>query len=158
MDKETVEIRKVSRLPLAVMRGRATLKDIGAKISTLLPEVYRFLDRSTVTQAGHNIVLYLDEGDRALITTPDGVPIEVGVQVNEEFTSDGPVVCSFTPAGSVAALVHRGPYQNLPQAHAAVRRWCAEHGRPIAGPNWEIYGDWTDDVSQLRTDVLYLLK
>ena len=26
-----------------------------------------------------------------------------------------------------------------------------------AGPAWEIYGDWTDDPAQLRTDVQYLL-
>src|SRR5262249_6801133 len=109
-------------------------------------------------QAGHNIVLYLDEGDEALIRTAAGVPIEVGVQVNEEFTSDGPVVCSFTPAGLAAAVVHHGPYHNLSPAHATLGRWCADSGRPVAGPNWEIYGDWTDDVSQLRTDVLYLLK
>jgi len=27
----------------------------------------------------------------------------------------------------------------------------------FAGPNWEIYGHWTDDPAQLRTDVFYLL-
>ena len=28
----------------------------------------------------------------------------------------------------------------------------------LAGPNWEVYGHWHDDPSQLRTDVFYLLQ
>jgi len=51
-----------------------------------------------------------------------------------------------------------GLYQKLSEAHTAVRRWCAEHGYALAGPNWEIYGDWTDNPAELRTDVFYLLQ
>ncbi len=28
----------------------------------------------------------------------------------------------------------------------------------ITLPYWEVYGDWDDDPSKLRTDVFYLLK
>ena len=40
----------------------------------------------------------------------------------------------------------------------AVREWCAEQGHTLAGPNWEVYGDWTDNPAELRTDVFYLLR
>ena len=40
----------------------------------------------------------------------------------------------------------------------AVRRWCTERGYALAGPNWEIYSDWTDNPNELRTDVFYLLQ
>jgi hypothetical protein len=33
-----------------------------------------------------------------------------------------------------------------------------DHHYTLAGPNWEIYGDWNDQPDQLRTDVFYLLK
>jgi hypothetical protein len=28
----------------------------------------------------------------------------------------------------------------------------------IAGPNWEIYGDWTENPEELTTEVCYLLR
>ena len=62
------------------------------------------------------------------------------------------------PGGIAATVVRMGLYQKLSEAHAAVRRWCAEHGYALAGPNWEIYGDWTDNPAELRTDVFYLLQ
>jgi hypothetical protein len=38
---------------------------------------------------------------------------------------------------------------------------CADHGRRLAGPRWEIYEDWRPewdaDPSPIRTDVCYLL-
>ena len=58
----------------------------------------------------------------------------------------------------MATVVHRGLYQKLSEAHTAVSRWCAEHGYTLAGLNWEIYGDWTDNPDELRTDVFYLLQ
>ena len=69
---------------------------------------------------------------------------------------------SATPAGSVATAVHFGPYAQLHEAHQAIREWCANRGYDFAGPNWEIYGHWTDecnsDPAKIRTDVFYLLK
>ena len=58
----------------------------------------------------------------------------------------------------VATAAHYGPYSRLGDAHAAVRQWCAAQGHALVGPFWEIYGHWTDDPAQLRTDVCYLLQ
>ncbi len=74
------------------------------------------------------------------------------------FEGDGTVSCSETPGGTVATTAHMGPYSEIPGAHGAVRQWCKDNGRKIAGPNWEVYGDWSDDPSQLRTDIYYLLE
>jgi effector-binding domain-containing protein len=93
-----------------------------------------------------------------LLLTEVGVPIEVGVQVVTPFERMGRVMCAAIPGGTVATVVHMGLYQKLSEAHTAVRRWCTEHGYPLAGPNWEIYGDWTDNPDELRTDVFYLLQ
>jgi hypothetical protein len=43
-------------------------------------------------------------------------------------------------------------------AHDAIRQWCRDNERQIAGPNWEVYGHWSDDPDQRRTDVFYLLS
>jgi effector-binding domain-containing protein len=58
----------------------------------------------------------------------------------------------------VATVAHIGPYEKLAEAHAAMRAWCKARDCLLAGPNWEIYGDWDDDPDRLRTDVFYLLR
>jgi effector-binding domain-containing protein len=68
------------------------------------------------------------------------------------------VVASVLPAGQAATTVHRGPYDRLGDAHRAIRTWCAKNGHDLAGPRWEVYGDWRDDPADLETEVFYLLR
>jgi effector-binding domain-containing protein len=84
--------------------------------------------------------------------------IECGVEVFQPFAGNDRVICSCTPAGLVATAAHIGPYNRLGEAHKAVHEWCADHGHLLAGPSWEVYGHWTDDPAQLRTDVFWLLQ
>src|SRR5262249_48967933 len=99
---------------------------------------------------GHNIALYWDASGAG--------SIEVGVQVVRVFTPTDAVVGSAVPGGLVATTAHFGPYSELGPAHDAVCAWCRSRGWELAGPFWEVYGDWSDDPTQLRTDVFYLLK
>ena len=109
--------------------------------------VYTFLRSSGVRQTGQNIMLYLSN-------VPD---VEVGVEVSGPFDDAVNVVPSELPAGSVAVMVHRGPYAGLVQAHDTVREWCRAHGMATTGVRWEIYGDWREDASELETEVCYQL-
>jgi len=88
----------------------------------------------------------------------DEINLECGVEVEQPFDGNDQVFCSRTPGGLVATTSHLGPYHLLGEAHMAIRNWCAEQGHVLAGPNWEIYGHWSDDPAQLQTDVFYLLK
>jgi len=153
-----VQIREVPQQTFAAISGQANAQNIGDRIMGLLSEVWDFLKHADVRHTGHNVVLYSDEASKALLRTEAEVPIEVGVQGATPFVSQGRVVCSVIPGGRVATVAHFGPYQKLPEAHMAVRAWCAEHGHVVTGPHWEIYGDWTDNSAELRTDVFYLLQ
>ena len=153
-----VQIHHVPQQAFAAVRCRANVHTLGDKITALLSEVWDVLKHADVRHTGHNVVLSWDEPGKALLLTDEGVPIEVGVQVVTPFERMGRVRCTAIPGGTVATVVHRGLYQRLSEAHAVVRRWCAEHGYVLAGPNWEIYGDWTDNPDELRTDVFYLLQ
>jgi effector-binding domain-containing protein len=134
--------------PTAVVRQATTWQEFPTVWRSLLDEVYAFLKDSAVKQAGHNIMLYKDD-----------VPnVEVGVQVATRFSPRGRVVPSVLPAGEVAMTVHRGPYHGLGAAHQAVWEWSAAQGRELAGPRWEIYGDWREDPAELVTEVYYLLR
>jgi effector-binding domain-containing protein len=106
---------------------------------------------------GQNVILYLNEPGKNLLASPEGCPIEVGVQVTEPFTHEGKLMSSSTSGGRVATTFHMGSYDQLKLAHHAIYQWSVDNHHTLAGPNWEIYGDWSDQPDQLRTDVFYLL-
>jgi effector-binding domain-containing protein len=143
-----VRIEQVESRPLAVVRRRATLRELSTVVPAACGEVWSFIRANQVAGPGRHVAVYLD----------GQISLEVGVEITPAFVGDDHVVRSATPAGTVATVAHIGPYAGLADAHQSIQRWCKDHGHKTAGPNWEIYGHWTDDASQLRTDVFYRLK
>jgi effector-binding domain-containing protein len=144
---DEVTIVTVESQTTAAVRERVTPADIGSRFGPALDQVWQFV-RGAGLGTGHNVFVY-DDANPGLI--------EFAVQVDRDFADGDVVVCSKTPAGTVATTAHIGPYDQLGVAHAAVRAWCRNEGRAIAGTFWEVYGDWDDDPARLRTDVFYLL-
>jgi len=154
-DVKVVEIRPMS---LASVHEVAWAQNIGPKILATSPIVYARLADLSVSGIGHNVVVYHAGCDARWDVAP-GIPIEVAVELTEPLARESaPVVRSSTPAGRAATTRHFGPYHDLPQAHMAVHAWCHEQGLGMTGLNWELYGDDTEDPSQLITDVFYQLK
>ena len=142
-----VHVEQVEPQLTAVIRLRADPSYFSQVVPQACGEVWNYFRSSGLPRPGRHLALYLDEQGN----------IEVGAEVGQPFTGNDRVVCSSTPGGRVATTAHLGPYDRLGGAHDAVRKWCAAHGQALAGPFWEVYGHWTDDPAQLRTDVFYLL-
>jgi effector-binding domain-containing protein len=142
-----VEIRQVSADPIAVVRRRARQDQLAQAIPDACGRVWNFVRASGYADAGRHIAVYLD-GE---------INFECGVEATPSFVSGEDVYLSATPAGLAAHAVHIGPYNRLGDTHGAILAWCAQHNHRIAGPSWEIYGHWSDDPSQLTTDIFYLL-
>ncbi len=146
-----VSITEVLQQRLAASRQRTTLKRISQEIGQLLKTVWDFLEKNPELRTdGHNVAIYWDDSGEETV--------EVGVQVVKQFQESDDVVNSAVPAGLVATTAHFGPYSDLRAAHKAVRAWCKQNGYALAGPSWEVYGDWNDDPAKLRTDVFYRVK
>src|SRR5262245_1599034 len=146
-----VEIAQVMEHLIAAARQRTTFKRIAAEIGRLLESPWALIrQQPELRKDGHNVAIYWNaEGEGS---------IEVGVQIVRRFDDTETVVCSKTPAGRVAITTHFGEYSDLGPAHDAVCTWCKQNGYKLAGPFWEIYGDWEDDPLKRRTDVYYLLQ
>lgn len=136
--------------PTAVAKGRASFEELPQEIQRLIDVVYEGLRKAGISRTGKNIVLYDDHSDE--------MEIEVGVEVSDLIEASELVVSSVLPSGAVAKTLHTGSYSDLHKAHRAIQDWCEDNDRKLAGPNWEIYGHWSDDESQLETDVYYLLR
>lgn len=153
-----VQIQEVAPQTTAIVHGQANSKNIGEKIVASITEVRAFLAATGVGQRGLNVALYHPGANGMDFFSEVGLPIEAGVIVEAAFEDAGCVACSTLPGGRVATAAHTGDYQKLPEAHAAIHRWCAENGHELAGDNWEVYGHWSDNPEEVRTDVFYLLK
>ncbi len=141
-----VSIVEVPQQRLASIPGSAPFDNLAPTIMELSAAVWTFLQDHRLMNTGHNVIKY----DASGLT-------EVGVQIFEDFTPADPVLVSSTPAGRVATTTHIGEYRLLRAAATAIREWCAANNQRLAGPSWEVYGDWTPDESQLRTEVYFLL-
>jgi effector-binding domain-containing protein len=154
MDYEIVESQALARPFLGMSYQALALPDFHTVIPQTLDRLWTYLRERKVNSTGHNLALYLSTSG----APPDLIfDAQFGVEVHEVVQPQGDMVLSETPAGRVVSTVHWGDYAGLPNAHMALHAWCDANGRERAGPNWEIYGDWSDDPTKVRTDVFYLL-
>lgn len=146
-----VRLEHLTSRPLAVVRLRAASHELSKVVPKACGTVWNVLRSQQVSGAGRHVAVYLD----------CQINLEVGVEFDGPFTGHGEVVPSATPSGLVATTTHYAPYGQLGMAHEAIRRWCADNGHTLAGPNWEIYGHWKDEwnrnPAKICTDVFYLL-
>ena len=149
-----VVTKTVSAQPLAAVRRRVLIRDIGRTWKPALDLVWEFLRRHEgLRNDGHNCFLYHHPANRG-----EPMDIDFGVQVIRPFAGEGEVICAETSAGEVAMTTHIGSYAGLAAAHNAVHSWRVATGRTFGGCSWEVYGDWTDDETKLETQVVYLLS
>jgi effector-binding domain-containing protein len=151
-----IALETVTEQPLAVVLERVWQRDIGARVRPNLDKVYGFLKEHQHLRfpGAHNVLLYRHKDDPR---TDGKMHVEYAVQVRQAFERTGDVFASATPAGHIATATHIGPYARLGESHDAVQRWCRANHHALAGLEWEIYGDWTDDPERLETKVCYLL-
>jgi effector-binding domain-containing protein len=102
---------------------------------------------------GHNVFLYRHPEYRYAL-----MDVDFGVEVTRSFDRCGEVRETDTPEGEAAVATHIGPYERLSETHNAVIAWAKENNRKLAGYSMEIYGDWSDNASDLETTVIYLLQ
>ena len=152
MAEYSVTVHRTTPRTIAAVRARLPLGTVSSSFGRYLDQVYAAGKTGAVQLDGQNIFLYECSAESA----PDA-DVAFGVGVKAPFSTSGAVEPVPLPAGEVATTTHFGNYAKLGAAHDAVTRWCREHDRRLTGTSWEVYGHWTEDESQLRTDVFYLL-
>lgn len=138
-----VRVETVAQRPTAVVKATTTWAEFPSQWQPMLDEVW------SVARGGRNVMLYRD--------IPNGLAVEIGVEMAEPFESSGRVVSSALPGGEIATTVHTGPPDRIKDAHDAVRSWCRNSGRHPAGPRWEIYGHVAEGGTDFDVTVCHLL-
>jgi effector-binding domain-containing protein len=142
-----VKVVEVEPRRLASVEASAPFGNLAPTIMASLDVLWGFIRSHDVTGTGHNVIQYHAAGLK-----------EVGVEVEGDVPGGTRVVMSQTPSGRAATTVHWGSYDGLKGANEAIVAWCKAKGYRLSDKSWEVYGDWSDDVSQVRTDVFFLLE
>lgn len=149
-----VEVIEIQPRLLAAVHRVAAPRDIPKAFKPALDRVWAFLrEHPGLRTDGHNVFLY-----HHVESPSDGMPIDFGVEVTRRFEGEGEVRCVESPGGRAAVLDHRGAYSGIGAAHDAIHAWCARNRQTIGGHSLEVYGDWSDNPSELVTTIQYLLR
>jgi AraC family transcriptional regulator len=143
--------RVLAPQPVLVMRRRIKRPDIAKVLGELLGAVFLHAQRAGATISGQPFTRYLDWG-------PGLVSIEAGLPIAARVEGEGDVLAELLPGGRIAMTTHRGPYERLVDAHAAVQQWIEANGLQANGPPWEVYvTDPADEPDPMnwRTDVFW---
>ena len=81
-----------------------------------------------------------------------------GVELINGDTDHGSLEHKTVTLDKYAYLKHVGPYNKLGDAHRGLEKELANRGLIEIGPRVERYGHWTEDESQLVTEVYIGLK
>lgn len=124
--------------PVLVVRRRVRRAEIAAAIGAALPRVFLHAQQRGVAIAGYPITRYL-ESSVGLVTFETGMRVTAHSGDWSAEQGQDEVVAETLPGGSVATTVHSGPYEQLPDAYAAVEEWIAANGFRQNGAPWEAY-------------------
>lgn len=148
------EIKEIKPQPVASIRLKCRVAEIGPTINEILPEIFEYLEGRNVRPCGPPFTRYHG-------FSGDVVDLEGGFPVRERQPGAGRIKAGVLPGGTVAKTVHTGPYQDLPKAHDALHQWMQDQGRESAGKQWEYYltdpGEETDPSAQ-RTELIWPVK
>ena len=147
-----IGIEVVPAEPMAAVATVVPRNGLADAIRGSLDKVYALLRARDYGKLGCNTVFY------AKGTTPAAMDLKIGVRLDAPFTDDGEVRLAETPAGDVVHAVYFGNYNQIMTAHETAKAAAAKAGRQITGDSWEVYGDWFDDWSKVRTDIYWLLE
>ena len=129
-----VTIARVEPQPVAALRIRTSLQQVGEAIGRGFGEVMSYLGKLGIAPAAAPLVIFHDVIDEE---TPGD--IETCIPTATPVAGEGDIVGVELPGGLVATTVHHGPYGEIAPAYHTLTGWIQEHGHEMAGPPREIY-------------------
>jgi effector-binding domain-containing protein len=119
------EIVERGEQPYVAVKSVVSMKEMGAVAGKFLGEVFGWAAGHGVAPAGAPFFKYNVCGMER------GLEIEFGIPTASAVKGDDRVLAGVLPAGRYASLVHRGPYEQLYDANAALLDWIKEQGLKI---------------------------
>ncbi|MFC4071755.1 MerR family transcriptional regulator [Actinoplanes subglobosus] len=147
---DEVTVKMVAPVTVASLTVRAGLVTIGEAVRQGFGTIIGSIGTAGASPAGAPFLIYHDvleegaEGDVEIC-----IPVTGGMAGSRE-----------VPGGTVASIVHRGPYAEIAPAYHVVTGWIEENGSTPSGPPREIYLNDPQSVTpdELLTEVQFPIE
>lgn len=149
------EIKEVLAQPIVSIRMHTPPATFGQSIPSAMAELFIYAQRQGIHRQ-EQAPLIIDHA-----YTEEDAEVEVCVPVERIVTSEGRMRSRMLSGGTIASLMHKGPYEELGLIYPSLAAWIKEQGYEVAGPSrralWD--GPWsTDEPAEYRTEVLWPIR
>lgn len=123
--------------------------------SQLIPAIQQTFDRLYKPDAltpghGHNFILYH-------AWSPSDLRMTIGVLDRSPGGADPDVKDAHVPGGRTITATHWGDYGQMKATYDLMHAEVKAKGLKLTPLSLEIYGDWSEDSSKVRTDIYLFL-
>ncbi len=151
----TIVRKETPEQPILLIRGRIARSELTGMLAECFGTLFAHGHGNALPVAGWPLARYVSMGPGLGLLT-----VEAAMPVASPVAASGEMQPGSLPAGPTAFAVHAGPYQQLPETHAAIERWIEVQGYQVGGAPWESYV--TDpgqhpDAADWRTEVYWPL-
>lgn len=146
--------KQLDAQPILGIRSTTGMDKLAQLMGPLFGEVHGYILQNGQKPVGMPLAIYHSmEGGT--------VDVECAIPVSVPLAGTDRIQACELPAGTVATVTHRGPYDNLGQTWSALTEWMKSQGLEAAGAPWEVYV--TDpgaepDQSKWRTDIFFPVR
>lgn len=121
------------------------------KISRLLGRLFMFSARHGLEITGPPMFICHEESESAAkeADKKGKADLEVAVPIKGEFQDVKDLRKYELPGGSMAKIIHKGPYENCKAAYDKLFAWVQENNKELIGPTREVY---LNDPREVRAD------
>lgn len=134
---EEVTIVEVPPVRVVGMRKRGKYMEIAAMIGA----VYGYIVEQGGVPAGPPIYIghEMSEEEAAAADAAGNADLEVAAPVMGEVADSDEIKAYELPGGTMAKIIHRGPYPECTKAYEKLFAWIEGNGKQISGPIREVY-------------------
>jgi effector-binding domain-containing protein len=149
---EAVTIKTLPALVAAAYRSSTTQETVFADIPTGFGRVLDALGAAEVDPIGPPFTVFYEAPD-----ADSSGDIAMCVPVQRSSRANPDVELLHFDEQVVAAILHRGPYEDMAESYTSISAWIHQYGHRIVGPTREVYLNSPEDVNaaDLLTEIQF---
>jgi len=110
-------------------------------IAQLLPKLYEYATSQGAEFTGPPIFICRERTvDEVMKADKEGnADIEIAFPIKQEIQETQDIKCYDLQGGTMAKIIHKGPYEKCAPTYEKLYAWIQENGNTITGPTREVY-------------------
>lgn len=110
-------------------------------IAQLLPKIYEYAASHGAEFTGPPIFICHERSveDVTKADQAGTADIEIAFPVSKEIEETEDIKCYDLPGGTMAKIIHKGPYEKCASTYEKLVAWIEQNGKTISGPTREVY-------------------